>query len=278
MESMTSSGKILKEVLDEQGISYSFVDDHKVVFAINTPRGGRQYVINNIWGINSASDVKLCADKAYAYDLISDVVAMPRTQAFLDPQSIYAEGVAHQTQADVVTAIRQSFILPVVIKKNSGSLGTHVFLCRSQEAVAQAVQKIFNRQSAAYDHVLIAQEAIDIAVEWRVLMLDGTLQFMYRKDTSMATFTGNLSPLHWEASRAVLETDPVVQAQTQKFLDPMFVVWQLPYGGFDVVRDQAGKLWLIEVNSHPAFAHFLHDCDSQPLKALFRKLLTRVSQ
>lgn len=272
MWGMTSSGIVLQEVLDSLSIQYEFVDAEKVLFKIALPNDRYHYIINNILGLNSESDVKLCADKAYTYQLLSDVVKMPKTFSFLDPNGPYGE-FSHFDLAGIFSTVKEKFEYPVVIKKNAGSLGSHVFVCKDQLEVKDAVTKIFNRQSSAYDYVVLAQEAIRIKSEWRVLMLHGKLEFMYRKDTSEATFTGNLSPLHWEGGKAVLETDFALQEEIAAFLSPLFSKWQLPYGGFDVVRDEVGELWLIEINSHPAFAHFLADCESTPLKQMYTKIV-----
>lgn len=253
-------------------MQYEFVDEENVLFKIALPNGSYHYIINNILGLNSESDVKLCADKAYTYQLLSDVVKMPKTLAFLDPNGPYGAS-ARCDIPGIFSTISKKFEFPVVIKKNAGSLGSHVFVCKDQLEVKEAVTKIFNRQSSAYDYVVLAQEAIKIKSEWRVLMLHGKLEFMYRKDTSEAIFTGNLSPLHWEGGKAVVETDQALYEEIAAFLSPLFSKWQLPYGGFDVVRDEGGVLWLIEINSHPAFAHFLADCDSAPLKQMYTKIV-----
>ena len=49
-----------------------------------------------------------------------------------------------------------------------------------------------------YDYIFLAQEYISIAQEYRVLVYDNELQFVYLKDNSEADFTGNISPLHFE--------------------------------------------------------------------------------
>lgn len=273
---MTTSGTVLAQALQESNIRYSHVDADEVVFAIQL--GGRQhFVVNNILGLNSESDVKICSDKAYTYDLLNDVVAMPHTKKYLDPEGPYASYAEFENLDDIRADIVENFEFPLIIKRNSGSLGSQVFWCENISAVEKAARSIFNRNSHSYDHVLLAQQGVAIATEWRVLMLRGQLQFMYQKDVSQAKFNGNLSPLHWEDSKAILDTDMATQKEIQTFLDPVFSKWQLPYGGFDVVRDTVGKLWLIEVNSHPAFSIFLRDNDAAPLKEMYAKILKELT-
>lgn len=270
---MTTTGTVLKDVLSELDIPYELVDEDRVVFALQTQAGKPHFIINNILGINSESDVKLCADKAYTHDILSDVVRMPKTKKYLDPEGPYSAYAQFSSLEAIYDNISSEFELPCVVKKNSGSLGSHVFWCEDAEAVRTAGASIFNKQSRGYDHVLLAQEGIAIKEEWRVVVLHGRIQFMYQKDTVGATFSGNLSPLHWEDSKAVLVSDALLSSEIQAFLDPIFAVWQLPYGGFDVVRDKNGMLWLLEINSHPAFSIFLRDNDAEPLKKVYRKVL-----
>ena len=274
---MTTSGKVLAAVATELGISHTCVDPDKVVFALQTPSGVR-YCINNSLGLNSEVDEKLCADKAYTYDVLHGVVSMPPTKKYLDPDGPYPEYAQFASVEEIVSDIVEQFEVPhnpVVLKKNSGSLGIEVYWCATRQQVMDAVSSVFSKSSINYDHVLLAQQAIWIATEWRGIVLEGQVQFLYRKDTSAAHFTGNLSPLHWEHSTAVLDEDPALLQRIQAFIDPCFAVWQLPYGGYDIVEDTTGKLWLIEINSHPAFSIFLRDNDPAPLKKLYTKILTR---
>ncbi|NCN51055.1 MAG: hypothetical protein GW762_01530 [Candidatus Pacebacteria bacterium] len=272
---MTKTGTILSQVLDALKIPYSLVDADESVIAFKPPGTTTvRYVINTIMGVNSESDTRLCSDKAYTYDLIKDVVAMPETRRYLDPDGRYPDYHAFESQAEIIADIRQTFReMPLIIKKNRGSMGNGVYLCQNWEEVTAAVAATFRKDFAGYDYLCIAQTALSIQTEWRVIMYKGKLQFMYEKDIQAAQFTGNLSPLHWENSTAKIETDVALQAEIQAFLDPFFTVWQLPYGGFDVVRDTNGKLWQIEVNSHPAFSIFLRDNDPEPLRQLFRTLV-----
>lgn len=273
---MTTSGTVLSEVLQELDIQYSYIDTDEVVFAIEL--GDKtHFIINNILGLNSESDVKICSDKAYTFDVLRDVVSMPHTKKYLDPDGPYARYAEFEHLDAILADTAENFVFPFIVKKNSGSLGSQVFWCEDAAAVAKAAHSIFNRNSHSYDHVLLAQQGISIATEWRVLMLYGQLEFMYQKDVSQATFSGNLSPLHWDEGRAVLDTDVTTQQEIQQFLNPIFSKWQLPYGGFDVVRDTAGKLWLIEVNSHPAFSIFLRDNEATPLKNMYKKILKELA-
>ena len=271
---MTTTGSIITTVLEKLKIEYHFVDNSEVVLAVTLAEGfPPHYIIYNILGINSESDTKLCADKAYTYELLSKCIEMPKTQSYLDPNGRYREYRQFSSQEKIVQDIKKNFQLPLIVKKNTGSMGSGVHKCETWEQVASAVASIFCQDSSSYDYVCVVQTAILIRREWRVLMYKGKLQFMYEKDVSAATFKGNLSPLHWEDSTANLVSDEALQQQIQHFLDPVFEQWQLPYGGFDVVEDTTGKLWLIEVNSHPAFAVFLRDNDPEPLKQMYRIML-----
>lgn len=271
---MTSTGTLITTVLDELEVPYHFVDSEEVVIAIPSVREGQTYfIINTILGVNSESDTKLCLDKAYTYDVLHTVVRMPKTTKYLDPEGPYEAYRKHSTYQEVITAIQSSHSLPIIVKKNAGSLGSNVYCCQTEQAVEAAVLSVFNQHAKQYDHICLAQDLVPIQHEWRVLMYQGKLQFMYLKDTSQAAYSGNLSPLHWQNSSAQLVTDSKLEKRIEAFLRPIFSVWNLPYAGFDVVEDAAGALWLIEINSHPMFSIYLRDNDATPLMQMYRKIL-----
>ena len=198
---------------------------------------------------------------------------MPSTKSYLDPAGRYQEYKKFASREEIILDIKNNFELPVIVKKNTGSMGSGVYKCERWSEVELAVAAIFRRDSSSYDYICVVQTALSIQREWRVLMYNGKLQFMYEKDISNATFTGNLSPLHWKDSTARLVVERTLEQKAQDFLEPVFAKWQLPYGGFDVVEDTMGKYWLIEINSHPAFAVFLRDNEAEPLKEMYKRVI-----
>src|SRR5690606_31402181 len=104
----------------------------------------------------------------------------------------------------IIDEVKLNFAFPLIIKMNSGSVGKNVYLCQNELDLKKAVEKIFNHFDKDHDYLLLAQEYVRIAKEYRVIVRKGRVALAYLKDNSSATFSGNLSPLHWENGTAVL--------------------------------------------------------------------------
>jgi len=237
---------------------------------------GQPFVFCN-WStpINSQALARLCEDKAYAYEALSSSMRMPRTVSFLDPGVAphYQRYVRFPNQAAVGREISEQFGLPVVVKRNRGSHGSNVFKVTTASELSAAVARIFDRQSKDYDYVLLAQTAIDIVREYRAVFFDNTLHFAYEKSIEGATFTGNLSPLHWESSRAIRVEDEALLKAMSDFVLPALQAVGMTYGGIDLALDAEGTLWCIELNSSPGFDVFIRHCGDEAVVALFCAML-----
>ena len=121
---MTTTGSLFASVLEELRIPYDFVDADEVVLSVLFSHTlPPHYIINNILGVNTEVDTKLCADKAYTYDLLEQVVAMPSTKSYLDPAGRYQEYKKFASQEEIILDIKNNFELPVIVKKKYGLYG-----------------------------------------------------------------------------------------------------------------------------------------------------------
>ena len=140
---------------------------------------------------------------------------------------------------------------------NKGSHGDNVFLCKTAEEVDHAINKIFDSNSKFYDYIALAQEYLPIQKEYRVIIFREKIIFAYEKNIEEAQFVGNLSPLHWENSRAILVKDEGLINEFKNFISPIFTQLDLIFGGLDIVIDKDNQMWLIELNSKPGFEYFV---------------------
>lgn len=272
---MNSLGTVLVSVLTELQIPYKILDREEVVFALDLGRKKPHYIVNTIMGVNSEFGTKICQDKWYTYQVLKNVVAMPVTYGYLDPAGRYGDIAEFGSIPEIVADIKEKFTAPLIIKANQGSFGYHVFLCTKASDIESFVKTIFDQDNSHYDHVCLAQQHIAIEQEWRVIVYKGEIQFLYEKNTSNAIFHGNLSPLHWEKASADLVTDGELRERIQQFIAPIFETIDLTYTGLDVVKDTAGKFWLIEMNSKPGFSLFIEDNpQAEPVKKLYRTILS----
>lgn len=266
--------KSLKKACEELGIPYQEVGDSKVFLTIHSKIGPVYFIANKV-PFNSHMVSVIASDKGYTYELISDVVQMPQTQSFIDPNcdEMFKPFLKHSTFDQVVNAITQSFSFPVIVKKNSGSQGINVFRCHSREEVAAAAQQVYNKQSVEYDHVLLAQESISILREFRVTVFQKEIVLIYEKDFSHAKFVGNLSPLHWEGARATIINDASLWQRIKAFITPIFDRLDLQYGGLDVAIDATDQMYLFEINTTPAYNYLIESNGDGPLIELYKRML-----
>ncbi|MEM9539814.1 MAG: YheC/YheD family protein [Cyanobacteria bacterium P01_E01_bin.42] len=238
------------------------------------------YFVNYTVPIVSQTIAKILIDKEYTYQLLKDCANSPKTLAFLTPfcDEKYKQYLHFDTIEKIVTEIKTHFPYPAIVKRNRGSSGDNVFLCRHEHETINALKTIFDINSKNSDYVALVQEYIDIKNEYRAIFLEGEVILLYEKDNKNATFTGNLSPLHWEGAKAKYISDRNLIAEIQNFIAPVFTHLDIGYGGFDIARDRRDRLWLIEINSHPNFKIFIRDNSEEIIIQLFIKVLQKLAQ
>ncbi len=263
----------LIKACNETNTSYKILDEHSNFIQVGTINP--HYFIQTKVPFQRSDFVQICKDKDYTYKLLNNSVEIPFTKSYLDPfvSPDYDEYKKESSYDEILLDILKSFTLPVIIKKNKGSVGRNVFLCRSEEEVEKAVKKVLDQSSKDYDYLVLAQEYIDIKKEYRVVIYNEKVDFVYLKDNSQGEFVGNLSPLHWENSKAILIEDKVLYDGLQKLTDLISKKLELKWAGLDVVEDKSGKYWLIEVNAHPSFTRFVEDNDDETVVSLYKKVL-----
>lgn len=255
------------------GLAWTPVSGDGVVIKIHLPKKDH-LVVNFNLGLIDSSVSYICKDKAYQIELLNQVVNFPRTKSYLDPFSKYGFLAGFDNLEAIAEDILENFTLPMIVKMNQGSEGQGVYLCQSKIEVKQAVEKILGHQNWEYDYVLLAQEYIKPRAEYRAIVYKEQVEILYLKDNAQATFTGNLSPLHFSGAQAVEATDQKIKSQVAAFLGPIFRKIELQYAGFDLIVDESDQLWLIEINSAPGFAHYLASNPEEKMIQLWSKIFT----
>jgi glutathione synthase/RimK-type ligase-like ATP-grasp enzyme len=277
MENKLVTTNLIATACESLHLDFNFVTKNKTVLAIKLP-DRIHYIINSNLGLISSTEAHLCIDKAYQYEILNQVVNMPPTISYLDPFSKYSDFAPYKTHQEIENQIINDFSFPMVIKKNTGTEGENIFACNNRLEVKKAIQAIFNLNSYLYDHVLIVQERIDIKNEYRAIFYKNKIELLYKKDNSQAQFIGNLSPLHFTGAKAVDISDNKLLQKVESFVLPVFEKINLSYAGFDIAEDQAGKLWLIEINSVPGYGYYLENNKEKKVVELFKKILQDLKQ
>ncbi|MDJ1175330.1 ATP-grasp domain-containing protein [Roseofilum capinflatum] len=269
---MFTNIRLLLEACQSLNLDYEMLHPNQNVIQVNL---GKPYLfVNGFTPILTGAMLKIIKDKDYTYHLLKDRVLMPKTSAYVDPHvSTYKNYAICKSIPEIVDSIEDTFDFPVVIKKNTGSCGVNVFLCDQKSQIIEALNKIFDRNDKEYDYIALAQETIKIEREYRAIFLNQDLVLLYEKNIQNATFTGNLSPLHWQGAQAIHVTNEDTICQLEQFIHPIFERLQIGYAGFDVAVDQSGQLWLIEINSNPNYGIFIRDNPEKLAVEVFEKLL-----
>jgi glutathione synthase/RimK-type ligase-like ATP-grasp enzyme len=217
----------------------------------------------------------LFRDKSFSYTLLHEELAMPRTKQYMDPavEERWQPLVTHATAHDIATDILEGFQLPVIVKRNSGSHGNHVFLIDSHDAAVIALETIFEKANSQYDPIALAQEAVVIAREYRVLWFRGKVVLMYEKLTPEGK-AHSMSPFGNPGAEAVIVSeDDAAYVSVAEFLSQSPTAKGFEYCGFDVATDAAGKHWLLEVNAWPGTEHLTKHAGDDVLVDMWKRIL-----
>jgi len=203
---------------------------------------------------------------------------MPKSASYIDPQGskAYKEFVEFESYEEIKTDILSSFGVNCILKKNRGSQGRNVFICKTANDIQSAIERIYNKTSRQYDHVLLAQEYVTFKHEFRVLVFNRRILLIYEKDVSNAKFVGNVSPLHWEGAKAVIVKDNELSGRIDTFITPVYEKLDIQYGGFDIGMDDKGYFWLIEINTQPGYNLLVRDNGEEVLIDLYRQILNGI--
>ncbi|MEH1901233.1 MAG: YheC/YheD family protein [Nostoc sp.] len=270
---MLDNVSLLLQACENLNISYEIIHPAENLIKIklnNKPH----YFCNYSTPLINQAVAHLIKDKEYTYHVLKKKVKLPRTLGFLSPfcDMQYKIYLKFPNIQDIVLEIKRNFETPVIVKRNSGSSGHNVFLCKNQDEIENALKEIFNINHK-YDYVALAQELIQIKSEYRAVFLNKELVLLYEKDITDAKFMGNLSPLHWNGAKAKYINDPQILSEIASFTKPVFEELDLDYGGLDIVLDRDHQYWLIEINSHPNFSIFTRDNGEEYVLRIFEKML-----
>ena len=263
--------KYLKQACQNLNLDYEIKDEHGNLLCVN-----QMYFANHSTPFNDISVGRICADKEFTYFILANQVLMPKTVGFLNPKvrSNYQLYRQDKTITEIVDKIETNFSYPLIVKMNQGRQGQNVFLCDSRQEVILALEKIYDKQSRFYDYVALAQTYIKSVKEYKVIVFRGEIILAYEKDLTKAVFTGNLSPLHWKGSRALYVNDISLIVRLKQAIKPIFQSINLEFGSIDIIVNQDGDLYIIELNANPGFSIFLRDNNPELVVKMYEVLLS----
>lgn len=258
------------------GLEYHYYDKNHNFIGISTTKG-QLFFTNSQTPFNSETIAKICADKEFTSLLFQTFPFSPKTLGYFDPNANKKYNAYKYFRAitDITTDIVDNFPVPVIIKRNAGHQGKNVFLCQTEDHINQALRKIFNKKSRGYDYVALAQVYIKPKTEYRVVCFQNHIVLAYEKNTRDAKFTGNLSPLHWSGAEAIEVTNQVTLEKFKNLSDQIYKILPASFIGLDIIKDETGKMWLIEINTKLGFDYFLKDNPEERLVKMYQTILAK---
>jgi len=149
---------------------------------------------------------------------------------------------------DLILSKSGTFGFPFILKRSRGQQGKQVFLVRSQDQLAGFCQKFKSQQREGY--YFLAQKFIKNDGDFRLFIIgDNCLGIMKRTVQKKDEFRNNIS-LGGKGEQVSLP-DKVIDLAIQAAK-----VSRLDIAGVDIIIDDEGHPYILEVNSAPQFNGF----------------------
>ncbi len=247
-------------------VPYRFIDQNKAVLAIDI-KGNTRIVLSTRLGLLTEAEWWILRDKYYTNLLFAHSGLFPQTMSFADPDATkhFAHFAKEKSIGEIVDRIESAFSFPVVVKRNRGTQGYNVFICQTRVEIASALEQIYSKQQIEYDHIALAQEYIEPANEYRLIVFNSQLEFAYQKPHHLEKFGGK--------KEADLIVDASLLARFETLVQKLTDCYPLSYGGIDVVEDSTGKLFVLEINGSPSYSQFIKKNGDKWVVDMFTKIL-----
>lgn len=206
--------------------------------------------------LNKEDISKICVDKEFTYKVIKNYINTPETISFFDPNAKeFQNFIKEKSIEEMVEKVMRKFGEKVIVKMNSGKKTQNVHKCYSKNQIQKAFESIFNHKSKNYDFLALVQPMIDIEEEFRVIVYNRKVELVYKK---------------WVFDK--VEDSKLIDS-LQEFVNPIFEVLDLKYGGLDIALDHQDRFWLIEINTAPRFEPFINKNGNKEIIELDEKIL-----
>jgi glutathione synthase/RimK-type ligase-like ATP-grasp enzyme len=254
---MSSSIQALIKACKLEQIPYSIIDPHESILELQFGHH-RHLASNTKLGLLSDAQWHVFRDKFTTYLLYKDIVPMPKTVMFVDPQ-VRDQYQAYATKdIDTISAeINQHLSYPIVVKSNQGTQGHHVYNCQSECDAILSLGHIWNKHHWLYDHVALAQEYIKPKTEYRVVVVDSKPQLIYPKPGKYPA-----KPLTGSSQKAL-----------EAFVAKIIKKRPIPYAGLDIIQAKDNSLWLLEINGSPVYSGYIREYGEDNVVALMQTLI-----
>ncbi len=202
-----------------------------------------KYLFGNDFGINNTAARAICNDKSATYQVLTrEGVPALEHRIFLRPETLGAPKDTYELAKQAF----KDFNNKVICKPNSGSSGSDIILVESEANLQNVLDELFIKYRA-----VTISPFVNISAEYRVCMLNGTVELIYEKVRQSDELQHNLShgaEAQDITNEALAEKLSNMAKNAAKALTGTFV-------HVDII-DVAGELQVLEVNSGIMFEHY----------------------
>ncbi|MBT5832391.1 MAG: hypothetical protein HOH77_19545, partial [Candidatus Latescibacteria bacterium] len=234
-------------------IAYTPVSDNGNVVCLRKD-GRPMYFMRNKHPFNDYVSGRLAEDKGYQYELFQQGgVLIPQTMTVFNPLADrrYDRYKTHVSIDAMVEDVMTQFDLPVVLKRNRGSMAQGVYLETDVGGLRNRLQSLCE-ESGRMDNVLLIQ-AFVAGPEYRIVASQDDLLLAYEKQSDAGVME-DLNPLHQVGGVAVPVLDPQLLKDMRVLVRALNAVLDLGFYAIDVIAGADG-LFVLEVNPNP-ICHF----------------------
>lgn len=235
------------------GIDYTPVSDNGNVVCLRKD-GRPMYFMRNKHPFNDYVSGRLAEDKGYQYELFQQGgLLIPQTMTVFNPLADrrYDRYKTHVSIDAMVEDVMAQFELPVVLKRNRGSMAQSVYL-ETDVAGLRSRLHVLCEESGRMDNVLLVQ-AFVAGPEYRIVASQSNLLLAYEKQSEDGV-ADDLNPLHQAGGIAVPVLGPRLLDEMRVLVRVLNDVLDLGFYAIDVIAGKDG-LSVLEVNPNP-ICHF----------------------
>ena len=173
MSTNTKFNRIIKQICEEKGINYTLLSRDWITML--EYQGKTRFISGFQFDLNDHALGSIMDDKYALYDVLraKDIPVAEHHILFKDTNTNdYAEG---HNKKDLVRDFFQKH-KEIVLKSNTGSCGTGVFKITNKEDLEEVLDNLLQK-----NHSISYCPFYPIKSEYRMIVLDGEIQLMYKK-------------------------------------------------------------------------------------------------
>jgi len=196
---------------------------------------------------NSRTVANFINDKWALYDSAKLRINVPYTESFVKKEC--DDEKLTDTVLEKVESKTHPFSFPLIIKPNNGSLSSNVYIAHNREELYNAINA--NRIDNDNGELILIQQYIGPAEEYRAICFNGSCVFAYEKNIDEANESTSLNPIYWNGSKARIVDNQALLDQFSVISEYLFKEHRVTYVGMDLRIDDNKQVWLLEGNNAP---------------------------